>query len=43
MAKYKPIDMVKEYRGKICEHSDMYFFHEAIEPHRRMSSGHCEE
>ena len=26
MAKYKPIDMVKEYRGKICEHSDMYFF-----------------
>ena len=25
MAKYKPIDMVKEYRGKICEHSDTYF------------------
>lgn len=25
MAKYKPIDMVKEYRGKICEHSYMYF------------------
>jgi uncharacterized Zn finger protein (UPF0148 family) len=25
MAKYKPIDMLKEYRGKICEHSDTYF------------------
>ena len=25
MAKYKPIDMVKFYRGKICEHSDTYF------------------
>ena len=25
MAKYKPIDMVIEYRGKICEHSDTYF------------------
>ena len=25
MAKYKPIDMVKEYHGKICEHSDTYF------------------
>ena len=25
MAKYKPIDMVKYYRGKICEHSDTYF------------------
>ena len=25
MAKYKPIDMVKEYRGKICDHSDTYF------------------
>ena len=22
MAKYKPIDMVKEYHGKICQHSD---------------------
>ena len=25
MAKYQPIDMVKEYHGKICEHSDTYF------------------
>ena len=25
MAKYKPIEMVKEYHGKICEHSDVYF------------------
>ena len=25
MAKYKPIDMVKFYQGKICEHSDTYF------------------
>ena len=25
MARYKPIDMVKHYRGKICEHSDTYF------------------
>ena len=25
MAKYKPIDMVQEYHGKICEHSDTYF------------------
>ena len=25
MAKYKPIDMVKHYRGKICMHSDTYF------------------
>ena len=25
MAKYKPIDMVKEFHGKICEHSDTYF------------------
>lgn len=25
MSKYKPIDMVKEYHGKICEHSDTYF------------------
>ena len=25
MAKYKPIDMVKEYHGKICSHSDTYF------------------
>ena len=25
MAKYKPIDMVKEYHGNICEHSDTYF------------------
>ena len=25
MAKYKPIDMVKEYHGKICQHSDTYF------------------
>lgn len=25
MAKYTPIEMVKEYRGKICSHSDVYF------------------
>ena len=25
MARYKPIDMVKHYRGKICMHSDTYF------------------
>lgn len=25
MAFYKPIDMVKHYRGKICMHSDTYF------------------
>ena len=25
MAKYEPIEMVKEYHGKICEHSDVYF------------------
>ena len=25
MAKYVPIEMVKEYHGKICEHSDVYF------------------
>ena len=25
MAKYIPIEMVKEYHGKICEHSDVYF------------------
>ena len=25
MAKYKPIDMVKYYQGKICTHSDTYF------------------
>ena len=25
MAKYVPIEMVKSYRGKICEHSDVYF------------------
>ena len=25
MAKYVPIEMVKSYSGKICEHSDMYF------------------
>ncbi len=25
MAKYKPIDMVESYEGKICEHSDIYF------------------
>ncbi|MBR1427215.1 MAG: hypothetical protein IJ581_07170 [Paludibacteraceae bacterium] len=25
MAKYKPIDMVKEFHGKICGHSDTYF------------------
>ena len=25
MAKYIPMEMVKEYHGKICEHSDVYF------------------
>ena len=25
MATYKPIDMVKEYHGQICGHSDTYF------------------
>jgi len=25
MARYKPIDMVKHYQGKICQHSDTYF------------------
>ena len=25
MAKYRPIDMVSYYRGKICSHSDTYF------------------
>jgi hypothetical protein len=25
MAKYIPIEMVKSYSGKICEHSDVYF------------------
>lgn len=25
MARYKPIDMVKYYQGKICKHSDTYF------------------
>ena len=25
MAKYTPIEMVKNYHGKICEHSDTYF------------------
>ena len=25
MARYKPIDMVKYYMGKICMHSDTYF------------------
>ena len=25
MAKYDPIEMVKSYSGKICEHSDVYF------------------
>ena len=25
MAKYEPIEMVKSYSGKICEHSDTYF------------------
>lgn len=24
MAKYKPIDLVKSWSGKICEHSDFY-------------------
>ena len=25
MAKYTPIEMVKNYQGKICSHSDTYF------------------
>ena len=25
MAKYEPIEMVKSYSGKICEHRDVYF------------------
>ena len=25
MARYKPIDMVDHYHGKICSHSDTYF------------------
>ena len=25
MAKYEPIEIVKSYSGKICEHSDVYF------------------
>ena len=25
MSKYVPMEMVKEYHGKICEHSDVYF------------------
>ena len=25
MATYEPIEMVKSYSGKICEHSDVYF------------------
>ena len=25
MSKYIPIEMVKEYHGKICMHSDIYF------------------
>ncbi len=25
MAKYTPIEMVKHYNGKICQHSDTYF------------------
>ena len=25
MAKYEPIELVKSYSGKICEHSDVYF------------------
>ena len=25
MAKYEPIEMVKSYSGKICEHCDVYF------------------
>ena len=24
MARYKPIDMVEHYRGKICMHSDTF-------------------
>ena len=25
MSNYVPMEMVKEYHGKICEHSDVYF------------------
>ncbi|MCQ2323611.1 MAG: hypothetical protein MJZ53_02000 [Paludibacteraceae bacterium] len=25
MAKYKPIELVKSYHGKVCSHSDTYF------------------
>lgn len=25
MSKYVPIEMVKYYRGKLCQHSDIYF------------------
>ena len=25
MARYKPIEMVKYFQGKICQHSDTYF------------------
>ena len=25
MAKFKPIELIKELRGKLCSHSDIYF------------------
>ena len=25
MAKYKPVELIKELRGKLCSHSDIYF------------------
>ena len=25
MSKFKPIDLIKELRGKLCSHSDIYF------------------
>ena len=25
MARFKPIDLIKELRGKLCSHSDIYF------------------
>ena len=43
MAQVKPMGLIESMSGKVCEHSDMYFFHEAIELHRRMSGGHYEE
>lgn len=43
MAQVKPMGLIESMSGKVCEHSDMYFFHEAIEPHREASGGRFEE